>query len=297
MFEVRKILFTTDFSEAAHRALPHAVEFARRFKAEITVLHVRTLFTDDPANAEYRFMDEEMYEEFLQSNLETASQSIDDGVKFGTAIVRNLSPAAGILEYSQENGIDLIVIGTHGRSALGHFFLGSVAEKVVRHASCPVVTVGDKDDYIDRPAHRKILSAFDFSEHSIHAAGKAMEIARRFDAHLVVFYSLEQEVHPAFFATWKLSVEHRMEEITSNVFKALSEALGEKAVQGIEVEVRIGNDRSDREIGRYCQENGIDLIVMGTHGLSGLDRALLGSTTERVVRKAPCPVLTFHLPG
>lgn len=296
MFQIKKVLITTDFSEAAHHAMPHAIEFARRYGAELTVLHVRTLYSDDPANLEYQFLDEESYGKSLQSNLEEASQPIGKSVRFNTSIVRNISPAAGIVEYSQENGIDLIVMGTHGRSALGHFFLGSVAEKVVRHADCPVLTVGKKDDYIDRPAHQRILSAFDFSEHSIQAARNALDISRKFGAQLVVFYALEQEVHPAFFATWKLSVEHHMDEITSNVKKALTEALGEKALKGVEIEVRIGNDRSDREIRRYCREKDVDLIIMGTHGLSGLDRALLGSTTERVVRIAPCPVLTFHLP-
>lgn len=295
MLEITKILFPTDFSESAHRAMPHAIELARIYGAELTVLHVRTLFADDPSNLEYRYLDESEYEKFLKANLEKVAEPIADDVRFSTAIERNVSPAAGILEYSKEQGIDLIAMGSHGRSALGHFFLGSVAEKVVRHSLCPVLTVGHKDKYVDRPVHRKILAAFDFSEHSIHAAGKAVDIAERFGASVVIFYSLEQEVHPAFFATWKLSIEHRMDEISGNVSKALAEGLGEEILKKVEIEVKIGDDRSDREISRYCRDHDIDLIVMGTHGLSGLDRALLGSTTERVVRIAPCPVLTFHL--
>ena len=140
MFEIHKVLFTTDFSEAAHRAMPHAVEFAGLYGADLTVLHVRTLFSDDPSNVEYRFLDEEMYESFLQANLGNASQPIGSKIPSRTAIVRNVSPASGILEYSRENGIDLIVMGTHGLSGIDRALLGSTTERVVRVAPCPVLT-------------------------------------------------------------------------------------------------------------------------------------------------------------
>ncbi|HSR53346.1 MAG TPA: universal stress protein [Acidobacteriota bacterium] len=295
--DIKKIICTTDFSDPAREALPHAVELARKFGAHITVLHVRTLFTDDPSNVEFQFLDEDMYEEFLDKNLEKAAKPISSDVEFETAVVRNVSPAAGILEYADEEAADLVVMGTHGRSALGHFFLGSVAEKVVRHAPCAVLTVGPEgqDHYIHKPDHAEILAPFDFSEHSIEAVGRALELARAFDANVHVLYVLEQEVHPAFFATWKLSVEQHLDEIRRNAVKALQEELGSETLEKIKVTVKIGDDRSDREISRYCRENDIDLVVMGTHGLSGIDRALLGSTTERVVRKAPCPVLTLKL--
>ncbi|HSR67545.1 MAG TPA: universal stress protein [Acidobacteriota bacterium] len=294
---IKKLLFTTDFSEPARQALPHALELARKFGSQIIVLHVRTLFTDDPSNVEYQFLDEDRYEDFLDKNLKKASQPLSSEVSFETAVVRNVSPAAGIVEYAEENKVDMIVMGTHGRSALGHFFLGSVAEKVVRHAPCPVLSVGPKgqDHYIDQPDHAEILAPFDFSEHSIAAVGKALELAEAFGANVHVLYVLEQEVHPAFFATWKLSVEQHLGEIRSNAIKALEEELGEATAARVDLTVKIGDDRSDREISRYCRDKDIDLIVMGTHGLSGIDRALLGSTTERVIRKAPCPVLTFKL--
>lgn len=296
MLKIEKILFTTDFSDSARHALAHAVEIAKRFAAELTVLHVRTLFTDDPSNVEFQFLDEDKYEEFLEDSLKDAAQPISDSVAFRTAVERNVSPAAGVLDFCDEHSIDLIVMGTHGRSRLGHFFLGSVAEKVVRHAPCPVITVGPrKDGYVSNPSYKNVLAAFDFSEHSINAVKNGLVIARRFGARLKIFYALEQEVHPAFLAAWKESISHRMAEIEENVNKVLVEELGGPAMEDLDVEVRIGDDRSDKEICRYAKEVRADLIVMGTHGLSGIDRALLGSTTERVVRTAPCPVLTFHL--
>ena len=296
MAEFKNILYTTDFSEAAHKALSHALEFVRRFDSRLTILHVRTLFTDDPSNVEFQFLDEEMYEVFLKSSMEKTAKPIRSEINFRTVIERNVSAAAGILDYAQTEGVDLIVIGTHGRSAVGHFFLGSVAEKVVRHAGCPVLTVGRTDGhYIDKPEHGRILAPFDFSEYSIHSVQRAIELAKRFDATVQVLYVLEQEVHPAFLMGWKESISGRINEIRRNARTALMDALGPERLEGVEIHVKIGDDRSDREIVRFCDEHNIDLVVMGTHGLSGIDRALLGSTTERVVRTAPCPVLTFKI--
>ena len=290
-----KILFATDFSEASHRALSHAVEFARRYKAELTILHCRTLFADDPHNIEFRFLDDEKYEDCLKGNLGEVAQRVDKGIECKTAIVRNVSPAAGILDFCHEERPDLVVMGTHGRSAIGHFFLGSVAEKVVRYAPCAVLTVGRHRSEEDRTSYRKILVPFDFSPHSCQAARHAREIASFYQARVEVFYTVEQEVHPAFFDVWVNAIQHRVDEIAENVRKELVGALGEEHAEQVDVHVRIGIDRSDREIVRYAAEHKPDLIVMGTHGLSGIDHALLGSTTERVIRQADCPVLAIKL--
>ncbi len=297
MLELKKVLLTTDFSEAAQHALPHAVEAAGRFGAELTIVHCRTIFTDDPRHPEHQFLDEEKYEEFLKESIRSASEGVIVDLPIHAAVCRSVAPAAGILEHALDNNFDMIVMGTHGRSALAHFFLGSVAEKVVRHAHCPVLTVGAaREGYRENPVYKRLLAPFDFSEYSVNSVHHATEVADLYGAHLTVFYVVEQQVHPAFFATWRESIEHKVEEIEENVREALTKLLGKDEVIGLEVVVKIGDDRADNEIRRFCQNNDIDLVVMGTHGLSGLDRALLGSTTERVVRIAPCPVLTFKRP-
>lgn len=296
MLNIQKVLLTTDFSESARKAMVHAAELAGRSQAELIILHVRTLFQDDPNNPEHQFLDQERYDRFVAESLDQAAESLGSRAQVRREVRRNVSPAAGILDFCAEQGVDLVVMGTHGRSAIGHFFLGSVAERVVRHAPCPVLTVGSgHKPYKDNPLYRKILVAFDFSEHSIDAAGKAIDVAALYDARVKVFYALEQEVHPAFFATWKMSIEHHLDEIADNANRALREALGEEAVANLDIQVQIGDDRSDKEIAELAEKEQFDLVVLGTHGLSGLDRALLGSTTERVLRIAPCPVLTFKL--
>lgn len=295
--KVTNILVPTDFSDPSERALPHALEISRRFGARIKLLHVRSPFVDDSSRPEFQFFDQGKYEAYVESQLDELWKGIGHGDMVDTAMVRNLSPASGILEFSEDNAIDLIVMGTHGRSALSRFLLGSVAEKVVRHARCPVLSVAHgKADYRDQPRYRKILAAFDFSDPAKDAVRRGSMFSRAFEAEVEVFYVVEQIVHPAYDKIWQVSVRSELPQVIASARKSLAEALGEEGLENLKLEVHVGDadGKAEHEIIEHARAGMFDLIVMGTQGLSGLDYALLGSTTERVVRRAPCPVLTFH---
>ena len=295
--QLTKILHPTDFSEASRRALPHALELARRSSARLILTHVRTPYSDDPNRPEYHFVDEGKYSNFIRLELEKAGDRIDADIPFSSIIARDVSPANGILRVVQEQEADLIVMGTHGRAALGHFFLGSVAERVVRHSPIPVLTVASKrDGYRDNPHYRKILTAFDFSVHSLRAAEWAQGIAQLYGARLTVLYVIEQEVHPGFYEMWKVSVADELPTLKDRAHQALAGLLGEQGLYGAEIVVEVGrgDGRVHRDLCDFARREEVDLIVMGTYGLTGVEHALLGSTTERMVRIAPCPVLTVR---
>jgi nucleotide-binding universal stress UspA family protein len=297
--EVKNILFPTDFSKSAERALPHALEISRRFGGKVTILHVRTPFGDDTSSPEFQFFDQGRYELYVEKKLEEMPEIIDASELVETAMARNISAASGILEFADDHDTDIVVMGTHGRSALAQFFLGSVAEKVVRHASCPVLTVADhRGGYRDQADYQKILVAFDFSMASKDAVRRGQQFSQAYQAELEVFYVVEQIVLPPFDKFWKASVQSELPEVLASARKAVTEALGEESLASFSLNVQAGDadGKAEREIVEQAREKEFDLIVMGTHGLSGLDHALLGSTTERVVRTAPCPVLTFHGP-
>ncbi len=294
--KIKKVLFPTDFSRAANTALPHALTIAQKYKAEITILHVATPYSDDPNAPEYQQLGEGSFKEYIENSLGEVSQAMGSSQKVTTEVVREVSPATGILDFIEEKGIDLTVMGTHGHSALAQFFLGSVAERVVRHASCPVLTVAqDRKEYRNKPDYQNILVAFDFSEHSKLAAREASEMASQYGARIQVLHVVEQEVHPAFYLKWKESIVRELPEIAKEATGSLRSVLGREGLENIDVHVEIGDKKAHTEINEFSRANQVDLIVMGTHGLSGLDRMLLGSTTERVVRIASCPVLTFKL--
>ena len=215
-----------------------------------------------------------------------------------TEVIRSFNPGTAILDYIHENSIDLTVMGTHGRSSLATFFLGSVAEQVVRHARCPVLTVTEgRQSYLNNPDYKNILIAYDFSKNSKLAARRGKELARRFGAHLQALYIIQQEVPPNYYGIWKNSIVRDLPQLRKEVKESLMETIDNGESTDLEVEVGIGEAKAHTEISEFARTHQVDLIVMGTHGRSGVDRMLLGSTAERVVRIAPCPVLTFKLPA
>jgi nucleotide-binding universal stress UspA family protein len=151
-------------------------------------------------------------------------------------------------------------------------------------------------DYRDRPDYRKILATFDFSRHSGYAAKRAGELAQEYEADLLILNVIEQEVLPGYHQAWREAATEDLPAITVEAERSVSKTLGEAGVSEHElfVEVGSGKGRVHKVITEFAATHNVDLIVMGTHGLSGVEHMLLGSTTERVVRTAPCPVLTFH---
>lgn len=137
MSSFKRILFATDFSESARHALDWAAFLARQYEGEVHALHVLALAQDDPAKAEKLFPQE-------------VPASLDDVVK-ERRMVRALKPELGIIHEAREGSFDLVVLGTHGRSGFKHVFMGSVAERVVQLAPCPVLTVRQPGHTFEHP--------------------------------------------------------------------------------------------------------------------------------------------------
>ena len=146
MIALKKILVATDFSEPSDAALAYGRELARTFAASLTVLHI----VDNILTRAYGAEGVVLVDQELQREIETSAQRQVDALLFdedrqalgavGLVITSN-SPSAAIVTYARDAAIDLIVMGTHGRGAIAHLLMGSVAERVVRTAPCPVLTV------------------------------------------------------------------------------------------------------------------------------------------------------------
>ena len=168
-----------------------------------------------------------------------------------------------------------------------------MTEKVVHHTACPVLTVAsERPDSNSRPQYRSILAAFDFSEYSRDAVYLALDLAEKFQSQLHVLYVIAHSIHPAFYQAWRRSILQEVPEITQRARQACAEAFEPGVALRANLHIEPSDERDDRVITQFAQDNGMDLIVMGSHGLSGWERALMGSTTERVVRTEKCPVLT-----
>lgn len=294
MLHIRDILFPTDFSEQAERALPHALALAGRFDARLHMLHAVVLHAADPGEPDHRFPD-----------LEDAGSRLDGwaGERTGEGgegrrveVVRHrqrgISAASVILDYVDDREVDLVVMGTHGRRGLRHMLLGSVAEEVVRTAPCPVLTVRGDGGRGPAQGLERILVPVDMSEHSYRALDVARSLAAGRDTSVEVLHVVEDPPRPEPYDGPRGGPEVDHGRVRETLVARMG---GEGGAVPVEVHVDTGHTVST--IVDFAEREGVDMIVLASHGLTGLKRVLLGSVAERVIRRAPCPVLTVRAFG
>ena len=311
MATYRRILVPTDFSDTSRFAVSRACALARRFDAEIHLVNVLPLLDLGPVATEMpavsRMDLEEKWVRAARDELDALARESRVTVRVTSEVTRG-HPFVEIVRYARAHQIDLIVMGTHGRGAVEHMLLGSVAERVVRKAPCPVLTVRlpehsfrlpgseeQQDPRTDAPAPataplgtgdaamtvERILFPTDFSDTAAYARGHAQELAGRFHASLHLLHVVSDPVS---------------QDWAGGVSK-VEERLGELSFGGIDTRRATRSGHVFVEIVRYAADEEIDLIVMGTHGHGPVAHLLLGSVADKVVRKAPCPVLTVRKPG
>ena len=139
--KLNRILVPTDFSETATLAVRQAVVLAHIYQAELTVLHARLMYDDDSSRLPEAIERLKQEEARLSDKIRHSLTHADASIPIRHEIIRGYSAPSAILGYVNQNDFDLIVIGTHGRSGIEQLLLGSVAEKVVRRAKCPVLTI------------------------------------------------------------------------------------------------------------------------------------------------------------
>ncbi len=266
--ELKRILLPTDFSAASAQAFPYAVWFARQFAASIALLYV--LPTTLPA--ELSHIGIVLEEKRLAKEAETTLAKVRARELPSDVAVENIvlsgGPCYEICKTAGALGIDLIVMSTHGHTGLKHALLGSTTERVVGHAPCSVFTVREQLVPIrfpgDAPCRfKRILVPTDFSAANDKAIRYAASFAGLCGARLTLLPVAEPPNHPA----WGYAAPQT----------AVTVATGDAVSKIVEA----------------AEEQKTDLIVMSTRGHRGLTRLLLGSVAEKVVRLAPCPVLTF----
>jgi nucleotide-binding universal stress UspA family protein len=263
------------------------------------MLHAMVLHAYDPNNPEFAFPsleDEDLHRQLQEMANRKMRAAVAAHDAAALAVVhaqeRGMSAAPVILDYAEAHDVDLIVMGTQGRRGLGHLLLGSVAEEVVRNARCPVLTVRQQKtparwDEVDR-----ILVPVDFSQHCRRAVTYAKILADSYGARLYALHVFEQQIHPSFYAIGKTSLLDLDPDLAGRARLEMSKLVAEAPGPEVEVEVHVAEGRAPREICRFAEENASDLVVIATHGLTGLDHFLLGSVTEKVVRRCPRPVFT-----
>lgn len=288
MLTIRRILWPTDFSAGAGRAFPYAAALASWHNAELHVLNVAEEEPSEPVGGEPSFPVSQDTLAGLLADEGEPPQSIDlDTLTLVQEQRKSESPPETIVAYAEDQDIDLVVAGTHGRRGLQRLLIGSVAEEMIRTAPCPVLTVRESEEVAPAWAVRNILVPIDFSEASMGALRHAKELTLTYGAQITLLHAVEEVVYPSAYGVEPINLPSPqvVERVEANLAERARDEIG---YEHVTVEASVGYAPSS--ILDYAEMNPVDLIVIATHGRTGLERMLLGSVTERVVRRAPAPV-------
>jgi len=284
-----EILVPTDGSAAAGTATETALDLAQRFDASLHAINVVEL-DKSPADVE-----SEIAEEITQRGEETLAtlrdQAADVGVSATTHVIETAEPIhRTIIDYARDHDVDLIVMGTHGRTGLNRLVLGSVTERTLRTSPVPVLTVHE-DTTLDAD-FETVLVPTDGSDAANVAADHGITFAEATGAAMHVVHAVD--LTPLSGNVGSAGVLTALEEAGQRAVDDVIDRAEDADLRSVEASVLSGTPA--RAILDYVEERNIDFIVLGTHGRTGLERYLLGSVTEKIVRVADVPVLTVSLP-
>jgi nucleotide-binding universal stress UspA family protein len=295
--EIRRILCAVDYSEGSLHALRHAAALAGWCRANLSVLHVHHTA---PPLASIPFVAGEMVQPILAEDdrgllartLKDLAMREAGAAEPDIELLEAADVPAAIVSHATESKADLLVLGTHGRSGLERFVLGSIAEKALRRARCATLTVPPRAFGAPALPYQRIVCALDFSHGSERALEFARDLAARGPSALTLLHVVElppdvPDIPQADLTAYRAA---RFDQARRGMAVALREVRSVCPASELLLAGRPG-----REIVRLATEQEADLIVLGVHGRNRLDVAVFGSVAHHVVRHAACPVVTVRV--
>lgn len=296
------ILVPTDFSRESLKAVHYGIAFARQFNAVFWLVHAI-----EPAGIAAGLegipitIDESQVANNLEQQLaEFASKHIPSDIAVRTLVERGRA-FEEIISIARARNIDLIIASTHGHTGFKRVLFGSTAERIVQRAPCPMLIVREHEqEFLGGAARqdeeiirlKRILVPIDFSDCSRNALRYAVAFAKQFKAEILCLHSIEIP-YGTGEAGIVIETEAFRKRLHEEAKKQMTVLLQEEgATVSEECILKLGTPY--REIIQAADDRGIDLVIMGTHGRTGVKHFLLGSSTERVVRHAHCPVLVVR---
>lgn len=291
---VRRIVAATDFSPAASAALEWATAIARSHRAALTLVHAVQL-PPPPPDFTFTLPDvSAQVEKAARQRLdETARRLSEGGLEVDSDMLLG-PPATVILDLAARREADLLVVGTRGLTGLAHLLLGSTAERIVQHARCPVLTVHPEAGEGRRPPGT-ILVPTDFSRDAELAVDAALRLLgpNRADGRLILLHATFLPVEYTAYGMVPVSIAD-FDQLAAEARRQLARIAEPLRRDGLTIDLEVREGYPPETIVKVATELEVDLIAMGTRGLSGLEHLLLGSTAERVVQRSACPVLTVR---
>jgi len=285
---INNILYLTDFSQPSEAALPFAVSIAREYGAKVYAFHVLipAVYTYTTPETAAAVLDAQ--EDDALANMQRVKAQLG-GLAHETVVERHTGVWPALEGAIKEYAIDLIVVGTHGRTGAQKLLMGSVAEEIFRRSHVPVLTIGP---FEKRGTHRgakfrHVLFATDFSEDSLAAAGYALSMAQENEARLTLLHVMKEPE----------AMDKTAEDRISSANFRLHEIVPEAAESWCRPDAVVRFGTAADRILEAAKERDVDLIVLGVRGSRGVSGAathLERATAHKVVAHALCPVLTVR---
>ncbi len=284
---LKRILVATDFSEFSEKPLDHALALARRFRAKLYIAHV-------VSSVGFTLAGPEAAEEAVEAAWRDVRRLESDLERTGAleglshdVLVRQGSVWEQLQQVIEQEHVDLIVIGTHGRTGLRKLVLGSVAEEIFRHASCPVLTIGPHvpDTLVPEKALRHVLYPTDLSPESAQAAQYALSTVKENGARLTLLHVVEPLEGEA---------AGDRERVVSVLEAKLREFLPHEFERPYNLNCRVEIGPIDKTILGFARDTGVDLIVLGLRSPDTYINHLVWLHAYKIICEAHCPVLTVR---
>jgi len=293
---LKTLICTTDFSDLSNHALQFGIALASELSARLYLCHVIDLTPlafygegfSDPLAHERKLT--EYAHERLQDLI--GDRSID-----WEPLILTGHTADEIALIAQDRNADLVISATHARSGLKRFIVGSVTQSLMRTLPCPLLVVRSPEQGhpIPSPEHirfKRILVACDFSSYSSLAVQYGLSLAQEFQSEVNLIHVIEPAVYKDLLRPAMEAREEYQQDLREELNRKLTEMIPEEAYNWCTPKTTLLAGQPHEELTKYAVVHGVDLIVLGVRGYSLVETLFVGSTTERVVRQAACPVLS-----
>jgi nucleotide-binding universal stress UspA family protein len=287
--KLRNILYLTDFSEPSEAALSHTITLARGYGAKVHALHILLPDLNLFMTPGLAIAARETEEENAQAEMQKVESELA-GLDHETTVERRTSVWPGVDQAIQEGRIDLVVVGTHGRTGVDKLSLGSVAEEIFRRSSVPVLTIGPHapGNMHSGARFHRVLFATDLTPDSLAGAPYAVSLAQENQARLLSLLVIRKPERAT-------SDDNRFVELSAaEAVHRLYEIVPSDAKLEFPPEVAVDYGEPAERIVEVAKQRAADLIVLGVRKASRIGAAthLERATAHKVVAHAPCPVLT-----
>lgn len=321
--QLKKIMCAVDFSDFTDETLAYSIALCRDFHAKLILAHIVTEVNTSFLHSEIAINRAELQDEYISNAQELLGDLAKEITIEYEILIRKGDPAEEISRLALLEEIDLLITATHGKSGIKRLLIGSVTEKLIKILHCPLLVLrSKKHDFISPGDYKirlkKILVGCDFSPDSKLAFNYGLSLAQEYQAELYLTHIIKPTEHielkssdyinviPGNYVHWRTSDyfemqkkvtqenQKKMKELCSRLERQLYYMIPEECQNWCTPQTILLTGEPYKELTKYAKEQEIDIIVLGISGHTLLDKLLVGSTTDRVIRQAPCPVLAVR---